>query len=180
MVEQRIALPAALSARVEIFASQHPSVVWEKRDLDGGRGEYELQVPASDSAGFVVGAEVRTYGIYPLVDERWLGWSWDIASPFSIEQICEQFLSLVRATLSADCRLRRSLRAGKVLDSAIEAASPQGWQVAEELPRGFLDRWRLRKRQELSEEIRQNRLLPPIGFADGRDTWDNFVFRRHE
>ena len=173
------ALPAALNVKAEVFLSQHPSVMWEKRELEGGRAEYELRVPSSDPGGFVVGGEVRTFGIIPSLGGHYLGWSWDVVSDLSIEQICDQFLALIRATLSADCRLRRTLAAGKVLDFVIEAASPQGWQVVDSLPRGFFHRWRLRQRQDLSEEIRQNQLLPPIGFATGQDTWDNFVFRRH-
>ncbi|PYR87992.1 MAG: hypothetical protein DMF84_30000 [Acidobacteria bacterium] len=149
------------------------------RELDGGRGEYELCVPGSDSGGFDVGAEIRTYGIYPLLGGCQLGWSWDVVSDLSIEQICTQFLSLVRATLSEDCRLRRTLLAGEVYDFVIEAASPHGWQIVDSLPLGLIRRWRLRKRQYATEQMLQNRLLPPVGFAEGRDTWDNFVFRRH-
>jgi hypothetical protein len=138
-----------------------------------------LCIRGSDPGGFDVGGEIRTYGVYPSVGGRPLGWSWDVVSDLSIEQICDMFLSLVRATLSDDCRLRRMLRAGDVFDFVIEAASPQGWQVVDALPQGFLRRWRLRKREDVTEQILQNRVLPSIGLAEGRDTWDNFVFRRH-
>ena len=172
-------LPAALRVKADRFVSEHVHLMLDWRDLDAKRGEYELRVRGSEDGGFDIAAEIRTYGIYPLVDERPLGWSWDTASPLSIEQICDQFLSLVRATLSRDCRIRRKLLAGQVCDSVIEAASPQGWQVVDGLSLGFFRRWRLRNRRDIDEGILQNEVLPPVGFAVGLETWDNFVFRRH-
>jgi hypothetical protein len=175
-----VPLPAVLRGKIDAFASEHRPVVWQTREFDGGRGEYDLWILGSDPGAFDVGAEIRTYGIYPLLGGRPLGWSWDVVSDFSIEQICAQFLSLVRATLSEDCRLRRTLLRGEVYDWVIEAASPHGWQIVDSRPRGWFRRWRWRNRQDVTEQILQNRLLPPVGFAEGRDTWDNFVFRRHE
>lgn len=160
-----------------VWASAHPNLhcAWQMLADDEA---FEFQVRGSEPGGFGVAIEVQRYGLYPLIEGMSIGWSWDVTTPgWSLEQMCNQALALVRATLCADCRLTLRLAAGVRYQAILESASANGWQPVERaFPVGLLRRWWLARSKDQQQEYLQNQQLPQVGFAAGTETWRHFVF----
>lgn len=148
--------------------SRHPQlqIAWENHTKGGA---YTLRVFKSSPIGFDVSVEVQTYGLYPFAGD-WHGSPWDITTPeTSVVAMCHNALGLMRALLSADTRLRVRHAGGRPYKWCVEVATPAGWELYEEA--GLL---LFRFFSARSEQVFQNELLPPLGFASGTAKLDSF------
>jgi hypothetical protein len=166
-------------AKAEAFLALRPELQFTWR-AQTKHGAYDFEIRGTEPGGFDAMVNVQAYGLYPFLGGRFLGWCWDIVTPgTSVEQMSNQALALVQAVLCPECRLRIKFAGGKFYQYVLEVASPSGWHPVEKLPLSWFHRWRLSRRTDLSEQILQNHLLPPIGLAAGTATWVHFVYERH-